>query len=86
MQRHAMCIKSNAHVVSKVLMDDYQRQTKVNQDIKTLEDMQAFIERFPAFKAKSHNVEKHVALMSELSRLVEVPLNWLFTRTNCAAN
>ena len=28
------------------------------------------MERYPAFRSQSHNVSKHVALMSELSRLV----------------
>jgi vacuolar protein sorting-associated protein 45 len=33
---------------------------------------QAFLERFPAFKSQSLNVSKHVAVLSELARLVEV--------------
>mmetsp|Transcript_4835 Transcript_4835/g.15367 ORF Transcript_4835/g.15367 Transcript_4835/m.15367 type:complete len:574 (-) Transcript_4835:41-1762(-) len=56
----------------KTLLDDYQRQTKMNENISSIEDMQAFMERYPAFRSKSLNVSKHVALISELSRLVEV--------------
>merc|ERR1719498_1975033 len=33
--------------------------------------MQSFLERYPAFKSHSLNVSKHVALMSELAKLVE---------------
>eukprot|EP00613_Pedinella_sp_CCMP2098_P029096 CAMPEP_0171737524 /NCGR_PEP_ID=MMETSP0991-20121206/32980_1 /TAXON_ID=483369 /ORGANISM="non described non described, Strain CCMP2098" /LENGTH=556 /DNA_ID=CAMNT_0012334549 /DNA_START=17 /DNA_END=1687 /DNA_ORIENTATION=- len=55
----------------KDLLDTYQRQTKINENISSVEDMQAFMERYPAFRSQSHNVSKHVALMSELSRLVE---------------
>ena len=56
----------------KDLLDDYQRQTKMNENIKSIEDMQSFMERYPAFRSKSLNVSKHVALISELSRLVDV--------------
>lgn len=34
--------------------------------------MQQFMEKFPEIKAQSHNVSKHVAIMGELARLVEV--------------
>lgn len=30
------------------------------------------MERYPAFRSQSHNVSKHVALMHELSRLIDV--------------
>jgi len=56
----------------KTLLDDYQKQTKMNENISSIEDMQAFMERYPAFRSKSLNVSKHVALISELSRLVDV--------------
>jgi vacuolar protein sorting-associated protein 45 len=38
------------------LMDEYQRATKLNENIQSIEDMQAFLERFPAFKSQSLNV------------------------------
>jgi len=56
----------------KTLLDDYQKQTKMNENISSIEDMQAFMERYPAFRSKSLNVSKHVAMISELSRLVDV--------------
>jgi vacuolar protein sorting-associated protein 45 len=40
----------------KGLMDEYQRATKLNENIQSIEDMQAFLERFPAFKSQSLNV------------------------------
>mmetsp|Transcript_40698 Transcript_40698/g.91494 ORF Transcript_40698/g.91494 Transcript_40698/m.91494 type:complete len:554 (-) Transcript_40698:218-1879(-) len=55
----------------KELLDNYQREAKMNEKLSSVEDMQAFMERYPAFRSKSHNVSKHVALMSELSRLIE---------------
>jgi len=56
----------------KNLLDSYQRDAKMNEQISSVSDMQSFMERYPAFRSQSHNVSKHVALMSELSRLIEV--------------
>ena len=55
----------------KQLLDDYQQQSKLNEYIKSIEDMQTFLERYPAFRAQSINVSKHVAIMTELLRLAE---------------
>ncbi|KAH8064424.1 hypothetical protein JL722_1294 [Aureococcus anophagefferens] len=55
----------------KDLLDDYQRQTKMNENISSIEDMQSFMERYPA-RSKSLNATKHAALIGELSRLVDV--------------
>lgn len=56
----------------KEMLDDYQRNAKMNESITTIEEMQAFMERYPAFRSHSINVSKHVALMSELARLTDV--------------
>jgi len=56
----------------KELIDNYQRSTAQNENIKSIEDMQNFMERYPQFRAESHNVSKHVAIMGELGRLVDV--------------
>lgn len=53
----------------KEMLDDYQRSAKMNENINSIEDMQAFMERYPAFRSRSINVSKHVALISELARL-----------------
>ena len=56
----------------KSLLEEYQRYAKKNENISSIEDMQAFMERYPDFRSKSINVSKHVAVISELSRLTDV--------------
>lgn len=58
----------------KKLLDDYQRQTQTHStsNLNTIEDMQAFMEKFPELRSQSHTVSKHVAIMGELARLVDV--------------
>ena len=56
----------------KKLLTDYQRTSKKNDNIRTIEDMQAFVERYPAFRSSALNVSKHVTLVSELARLTDV--------------
>lgn len=58
-------------VAVKNLMDDYQRQAKMNEKLSSIEDMQSFMERYPAFRSQSINCSKHVALMGELMRLTD---------------
>ena len=55
----------------KHLLEDYQKN-QMNENINSVEDMQAFLERYPAFRSQALNVSKHVALMGELARLTEV--------------
>lgn len=59
-------------VAVKQLLEDYQRLSKRNENITSIEDMQNFLERYPDFRSKSINVSKHVAVIGELSRLVDV--------------
>lgn len=40
--------------------------------IETIADMKKFVEEYPEFRKLGGNVSKHVALIGELSRLVEV--------------
>jgi vacuolar protein sorting-associated protein 45 len=55
------------------LLNEYQQQTaSANQNLQTLQDMQAFMDRFPELKSQSHVVSKHVAIMGELARLVQI--------------
>jgi len=56
----------------KQLLDEYQAQTHMNERISTIEDMQQFVQRYPAFRSQSLNVSKHVSLVSELGRLVDI--------------
>jgi vacuolar protein sorting-associated protein 45 len=56
------------------LLKDYQNQTQTANmsNLNSIEDMQNFMEKFPELRSQSHNVSKHVAIMGELARLVEV--------------
>jgi vacuolar protein sorting-associated protein 45 len=56
------------------LLQDYQSQQHLHStnDLNTIEEMQSFMERFPELRSQSHNVSKHVAIMGELARLVDV--------------
>ena len=57
------------------LLRDYRDSSKgINgaADLETIEDMQSFMERFPELRSRSHTVSKHVAIMGELARLVDV--------------
>jgi len=56
------------------LLQDYQKSTAQHNasNLSSIEDMQAFMEKFPELRSRSHNVSKHVAIMGELARLVEV--------------
>eukprot|EP00518_Triparma_eleuthera_P004059 CAMPEP_0182463604 /NCGR_PEP_ID=MMETSP1319-20130603/7751_1 /TAXON_ID=172717 /ORGANISM="Bolidomonas pacifica, Strain RCC208" /LENGTH=591 /DNA_ID=CAMNT_0024663171 /DNA_START=336 /DNA_END=2106 /DNA_ORIENTATION=- len=55
----------------RTLLESYQAEQKRNANITTIADMQTFMERYPAFRAQSHSVSKHVAVMTELARLVD---------------
>lgn len=56
----------------KDLVDECQRDQKLNEKINSIEDMQKFMERYPAIRSRAINVSKHVAIMGELSRLTDV--------------
>jgi len=56
----------------KKLMDDYQSKSKMNENISSIQDMQSFLERYPQFRSQSINVSKHVAIIGELARLIDV--------------
>mmetsp|Transcript_18584 Transcript_18584/g.22833 ORF Transcript_18584/g.22833 Transcript_18584/m.22833 type:complete len:593 (+) Transcript_18584:126-1904(+) len=55
----------------KGLLDSYQKLSKSNRQISTVEDMQKFVDSYPEFKKFANNVSKHVALMGELAHLVD---------------
>jgi len=56
----------------KDMLSDYQKSQKLNENIQSIEDMQNFMVRYPEIRSQSVMVTKHVALMSELARLVDV--------------
>merc|ERR1719146_81388 len=55
----------------KELLNRYQTELKDNQNLSSITDMQNFVDKYPEFKAMSTNVSKHVAVIGELSRLVD---------------
>ena len=54
----------------KVLAEQFQAKQKDNKKIESIADMKAFVENYPEFKKLSGTVMKHVAVISELSRIV----------------
>mmetsp|Transcript_58718 Transcript_58718/g.156972 ORF Transcript_58718/g.156972 Transcript_58718/m.156972 type:complete len:562 (-) Transcript_58718:10-1695(-) len=54
-----------------VYVEEYQKQTANTCKIESIEDMQRFVDDYPEFRKLSGNVSKHVAVVHELSRLVE---------------
>lgn len=58
----------------QAMLKDYQKHTAQHsvENLNTIEEMQAFMDKFPELRSRSHTVSKHVAIMGELARLVEV--------------
>mmetsp|Transcript_11778 Transcript_11778/g.24712 ORF Transcript_11778/g.24712 Transcript_11778/m.24712 type:complete len:580 (-) Transcript_11778:137-1876(-) len=55
----------------KGLVDDFQKVSKSNTNIASIEDMQKFVENYPEFRSKSGHVSKHVTVLSELNRIID---------------
>lgn len=55
----------------KKYVEEYQQQTKNTARIESIEEMQRFVDEYPEFRRMSGNVSKHVAVVHELSRIVE---------------
>jgi hypothetical protein len=53
------------------MVAEYQKSVKSTTKIDSIQDMQNFVESFPEFRQLSGNVSKHVAVMGELSSLVD---------------
>mmetsp|Transcript_40702 Transcript_40702/g.91505 ORF Transcript_40702/g.91505 Transcript_40702/m.91505 type:complete len:318 (-) Transcript_40702:204-1157(-) len=53
------------------LMQAFAREHRLRGDVKSIEDMRSFLDKYPAFRSESSRVSKHVTIASELSRLVE---------------
>lgn len=56
------------------MLKEYQVQTAEHsvENLNSIEDMQHFMDKFPELRSRSHVVSKHVAIMGELARLVQV--------------
>merc|ERR1719434_673437 len=55
----------------KKYVEKYQESTKNTARIESIEDMQRFVDEYPEFRRMSGNVSKHVAVVHELSRIIE---------------
>ncbi|KAJ3223529.1 vacuolar protein sorting-associated protein 45 [Clydaea vesicula] len=55
----------------KEYLDEYQLKHKSSMNIESIDDMKKFMEDYPEFRKLSGNVTKHVALVGELSRIIE---------------
>jgi len=55
----------------KTFVDKYQEKTKSNKSIQSLDDIKRFIEEFPGIQKLAIDVSKHVALVGELSKIID---------------
>jgi vacuolar protein sorting-associated protein 45 len=55
----------------KDLVQNFQRKKQLQGRMDSIEDMQRFVDNMPEFRSVSGTVSKHVAIVTELSRLVE---------------
>ncbi|XP_039124594.1 vacuolar protein sorting-associated protein 45 homolog isoform X2 [Dioscorea cayenensis subsp. rotundata] len=55
----------------KRMVDEFQQVAKSNQNIQTIEDMAKFVDNYPEYRKMQGNVSKHVAMVTEMSRIVE---------------
>lgn len=55
----------------KRYVEEYQRSKNTTAKIDTVEDMQRFLDDYPEFRKQSANVSKHVAVVHELSRIID---------------
>lgn len=56
----------------KQMVEQFQEQSKYQKSVNTMEDIKRFVEDYPEFKKMSGNVSKHVAVMMELQRQVQL--------------
>uniref|UniRef100_A0A453BPJ5 Vacuolar protein sorting-associated protein 45-like protein n=1 Tax=Aegilops tauschii subsp. strangulata TaxID=200361 RepID=A0A453BPJ5_AEGTS len=55
----------------KRMVDDFQHLSKSSQNFQSIDDMAKFVSNYPEYRKTHGNVTKHVALVSEMSRMVE---------------
>ncbi|SCW00501.1 LAFE_0C05578g1_1 [Lachancea fermentati] len=60
----------------KQYVSNYKNKTNSNSQINTIEDIKRFIEKFPEFKKLSGNVSKHMAIVGELDRQLQMKRIW----------
>jgi vacuolar protein sorting-associated protein 45 len=55
----------------KRMVDDFQHLSKSSFNLQSIGDMAKFVSNYPEYRKTHGNVTKHVALVSEMSRIVE---------------
>lgn len=60
----------------KQYVTNYKDKTHSNSQISTIEDIKNFIEKYPEFRKLSGNVAKHMAIVSELDRQLQLRDIW----------
>ncbi|CAL5058468.1 unnamed protein product [Urochloa decumbens] len=55
----------------KRMVDDFQHLSKSSLNLQSIGDMAKFVSNYPEYRKTHGNVTKHVALVSEMSRIVE---------------
>ncbi|KAK3930692.1 Vacuolar protein sorting-associated protein 45 [Frankliniella fusca] len=55
----------------KDLMDEFQKRSKSNRKLESIQDMKNFVEAYPQFKKMSGTVSKHVVVVGELAAMME---------------
>lgn len=72
-QAHHLATFGDLGTALKSYVQSYQARSLAQQpsSINSISDMKQFVEEYPEFRKLGGNVSKHVALVGELSRLVE---------------
>ncbi|KAJ3436652.1 vacuolar protein sorting-associated protein [Anaeramoeba flamelloides] len=52
------------------LVQQFSTRTKVNQNIRSIDEMKKFIANYPEFKKLSGSVSKHVAIVDQISKII----------------
>jgi vacuolar protein sorting-associated protein 45 len=55
----------------KRMVEEFQERSKKNAKLDSIQDMKAFVESYPEFRAMSGSVSKHVSVVGEISRQVD---------------
>jgi len=55
----------------KTYVSEFQEKNRNSARVETIQEMQQFVENYPEFRRLSGNVSKHVAVVHELSRIIQ---------------
>lgn len=60
----------------KQYVAQFKSTSNINKQVNSLDEIKEFIEKFPEFKKLSGNISKHVAIVSELDRQLQIKNIW----------